>query len=718
MYQASQKPEGQLKGNQDRDDQPEPQYLKQIAKDQEGERNFGRAHGPAIERMRDGSWEDTRTIQQEYKGTRGGALPRPNYGSTPSATTYGAAHPAYMDARGPRHYADAGRSQTLPNTVSEKMMQTHLTLGQGPDLAALKSHRHQQEDDAARRNASYVQESHAVSGHTGYNRGRSRSSEGHKRKPQEDHHMQPVVPQIPRGQQENYGDLFDSYYDAPQVVVAPDSRHNPRTPPEEDMPNFDALPDEQTGPGRGMSIDQQLHLAPQQAASHLESIPSEYSQGRSDRKTTNIAGSGNRSRSQPDARGGGVSNIQEQGFDFGTAGKVPPLPTPNYLPTASAYDNTYETINYSEPPFRPRLPRHPLPLMQKEPDMVSSRFDSEGHVSLPRYGSPANQSIRHQDSSINTRLEMNTQQGVHPMVSNVPKSPPTGRSTNPDTLPQHPTPVRPGLLQTSPSSASPKPAPVRQYHNTPSPVARTSLSQQPQTMVAPSHGNEQPVPVTHQELQRLQQMVRANPQDLKGQLLLAKKMVEAASVLADEGGRADPKTRTRNRERYVLDAHKIVKKLVNNGYPEAMFYLADCYGRGLLGLAPDVKEAFALYQSAAKAGHAQSAYRVAVCCEMGQEEGGGTRRDPLKAMQWYKRAATLGDTPAMYKMGMIQLKGLLGQPRNSREAIVWLKRAAERADEENPHALHELVSFPDFRTEALWINGWITGSLIRKCQWE
>lgn len=44
----------------------------------------------------------------------------------------------------------------------------------------------------------------------------------------------------------------------------------------------------------------------------------------------------------------------------------------------------------------------------------------------------------------------------------------------------------------------------------------------------------------------------------------------------------------------------------------------------------------------------------------------------------------------MYKTGMILHKGLLGQPRNDREAIVWLKRAAEQADEENPHALHQL----------------------------
>ena len=188
----------------------------------------------------------------------------------------------------------------------------------------------------------------------------------------------------------------------------------------------------------------------------------------------------------------------------------------------------------------------------------------------------------------------------------------------------------------------------------------------------------------------LQQSVRNNPTDHATTLKLAKKMVEAATVLSSEGGKADAKTTAKNRERYIFDAHKIVKKLVSQGYAEATFYLADCHGQGLLGLQADAKEAFNLYTSAAKAGHPQSAYRVAVCCEMGQEQGGGTRRDPLKAMQWYRRAATMGDTPAMYKMGMILLKGLLGQPRNPREALSWLKRAAERADKDNPHAVHEL----------------------------
>ena len=36
-----------------------------------------------------------------------------------------------------------------------------------------------------------------------------------------------------------------------------------------------------------------------------------------------------------------------------------------------------------------------------------------------------------------------------------------------------------------------------------------------------------------------------------------------------------------------------------------------------------------------------------VCCEL----GAGVRRDPTKAITWYKKAASLGETPAMFKLG-------------------------------------------------------------------
>lgn len=282
-----------------------------------------------------------------------------------------------------------------------------------------------------------------------------------------------------------------------------------------------------------------------------------------------------------------------------------------------------------------------------------------------------------------------------------------GSSQQDQGLPSHPAPVRPGLVPGSVGNlASNKPTPVRNYGNTnelmmntqnnvPPPQQQTQQpiqqNQAPQQyQSAPQPQAEIPPPVTLDEIERLKAIVNVNPSDANAQLTLARKWMEAADVLAPKI--PDGRARTKARERYIMDAHKMLKKLCagQNPYPEAQFFLADCYGRGALGLEPDNKEAFLLYQSAAKAGHAAAAYRTAVCCELGSEDGGGTRKDPLKAMQWYKRAATLGDTPAMYKMGIVLLKGLLGQPKDPRQAVGWLKRAAEHADVENPHALHEL----------------------------
>ncbi|TRM59485.1 hypothetical protein BD626DRAFT_508463, partial [Schizophyllum amplum] len=146
--------------------------------------------------------------------------------------------------------------------------------------------------------------------------------------------------------------------------------------------------------------------------------------------------------------------------------------------------------------------------------------------------------------------------------------------------------------------------------------------------------------------------------------------------------------------KYLIDAArkyatlKVIRRLATQGdaYAEAQFFMANCHGTGALGLQVDHERAYHLYLQAAKQNHPAACYRVAVCNEI----GAGTRREPPRASAFYRKAASLGDTAAMYKLGMILLHGMLGEQRNPREAIAWLKRAAEQADEENPHALHEL----------------------------
>ncbi|KAL4917699.1 hypothetical protein BDW62DRAFT_183150 [Aspergillus aurantiobrunneus] len=385
-------------------------------------------------------------------------------------------------------------------------------------------------------------------------------------------------------------------------------------PDDPDMPNFDAMPDVSKG-----AIDEALPGL-EQPKSKPES-PAESGPGQLQYKAFNPSAQELHMHTPQDSdTPTGVNQFANAGFQFDLPGEPQPA------------GNSYNAMGHGYDQYDNQMqPQYP-------PQQVS-----RGQT-MPGYG----------------ELEaMDPQQ-------------------NPDALPHHPVPFRPG------HDSGDKPTPVRQYNgavNTQSPAAA------PQ---GPSNGLVSQEPITQTELEQLRQQAKNNPSDQKLQLILAQKLVEASIVLV-EASRIDPKSKAKAREKYNIDAHKIAKKLVSSGFPDAQFWMADCYGQGLLGLQNDPKEAFSLYHSAAKQGHAQAAYRVAVCCEIGQEDGGGTKRDPFKAVQWYKRAASLGDTPAMYKMGMILLKGLLGQGRNAREGISWLKRAAERADMENPHALHELA---------------------------
>jgi TPR repeat protein len=192
-------------------------------------------------------------------------------------------------------------------------------------------------------------------------------------------------------------------------------------------------------------------------------------------------------------------------------------------------------------------------------------------------------------------------------------------------------------------------------------------------------------PYTKEYIDQYRQRIKADP-DPEAHFLYAKYLIDAAKKIRSTA--KDQRAAKKYSEVLVGESLKVIRRLATQGeaYDEAQFFLANCYGTGALGLQVDHERAYHLYLQAAKQNHAAASYRVAVCNEI----GAGTRRDPPRAAAFYRKAASLGDTPAMYKLGMILLNGLLGEPKNPREAISWLQRAAEQADEENPHALHEL----------------------------
>ncbi|KAA1479553.1 HCP-like protein [Dentipellis sp. KUC8613] len=193
-------------------------------------------------------------------------------------------------------------------------------------------------------------------------------------------------------------------------------------------------------------------------------------------------------------------------------------------------------------------------------------------------------------------------------------------------------------------------------------------------------------PYTKEYIDDYRQRIKADP-DPEAHFAYAKYLIDAAKKFGADS--KDQRGVRKYRDTLIQESLKVIRRLATHNQPfdEAQFFLANCHGTGSLGLQVDHEKAYHLYLQAAKQNHAAATYRVAVCNEI----GAGTRKEPPRAAAFYRKAASLGDTAAMYKLGMILLQGTLGEARNPREAIGWLRRAAEQADEDNPHALHELA---------------------------
>ncbi|TEA16418.1 Protein SKT5 [Colletotrichum sidae] len=126
----------------------------------------------------------------------------------------------------------------------------------------------------------------------------------------------------------------------------------------------------------------------------------------------------------------------------------------------------------------------------------------------------------------------------------------------------------------------------------------------------------------------------------------------------------------------LKEAKGILQKLASGGYPFAQYYLADGYASGLFSKGKeDYNQAFPHFVQAAKHGHAESAYRTALCYEFGW----GCRKDPAKAVQFLRMSASKRHPGAMSRLGKACLSGDLGEKRY-REGIKWMKLAAESAD--------------------------------------
>ncbi|KAG0376488.1 hypothetical protein BGX24_007647 [Mortierella sp. AD032] len=125
-----------------------------------------------------------------------------------------------------------------------------------------------------------------------------------------------------------------------------------------------------------------------------------------------------------------------------------------------------------------------------------------------------------------------------------------------------------------------------------------------------------------------------------------------------------------------------IDRLAKEGQPEAQFIRGIWYEDGLYGTKKNADKALRLFQSASKGDFASAHYKVAFYCEK--------RKDNNKAVVLYKKAATHNDVPANHRLAMVYLYGELGQSRNMKTGLQYLKRAASFATEAAPMAPYVL----------------------------
>lgn len=98
-----------------------------------------------------------------------------------------------------------------------------------------------------------------------------------------------------------------------------------------------------------------------------------------------------------------------------------------------------------------------------------------------------------------------------------------------------------------------------------------------------------------------------------------------------------------NKSTYLLEGFAWLKRLSSAGYTEAQFYLGNAYRDD-----EQYERAYTQYSLAAKKLHPGAGYYVALA----KENGIGTKKDLRGALELFKKSATNGYVPAMYKLGM------------------------------------------------------------------
>ncbi|KAG9304275.1 hypothetical protein G9A89_019837 [Geosiphon pyriformis] len=137
-----------------------------------------------------------------------------------------------------------------------------------------------------------------------------------------------------------------------------------------------------------------------------------------------------------------------------------------------------------------------------------------------------------------------------------------------------------------------------------------------------------------------------------------------------DSNKNDTYTKLVNESVYWID------KLAKNNHPEAMYIKGTWHEYGNFTKEVNMEKALKYYQSASKQDHAKANTKVGEHYERQRNFG--------RTISFFQKAASLGDVTALYRLALIYMLGEMKQEVNYKQALIYLKQAANKANEDCP----------------------------------
>ncbi|CAG8530730.1 3258_t:CDS:2 [Paraglomus occultum] len=133
-------------------------------------------------------------------------------------------------------------------------------------------------------------------------------------------------------------------------------------------------------------------------------------------------------------------------------------------------------------------------------------------------------------------------------------------------------------------------------------------------------------------------------------------------------------------DKLVDEAVYWIDKLAKINYGEALYIKGTWYEKGIFKKEQNHDKALRCYRSASIQDHAKANYKLA--------ENYEKKKDYPRACQFYKKAASLGDPNALTRMTLVFMTGSLRQEVDYKQALIYLKQAAAKANEDCPEGAY------------------------------